>query len=1064
MKDTDIEKDDALDKEVKVKKSAKKTDKDDVLNKNSIEINPKLDEAVDKTVVVGWGRMNPITVGHEKLVNKIKAVAKQNSATPLVYITHSQDAKKNPLEYDDKIMLAKKAFGNVVQKSKSKTIIQVMKELQSKYSKVILVVGSDRTKDFDTLLNKYNGKDYTFDNIEVVSAGDRDPDAEGVEGMSASKMRAAAASGKFDQFKSGLPRRLKGDAQDVYDLVRGGMKIAEMMEEIELNEVMTLHQRRQRSLVMRKYKGKIVAARKRMAKKKASMSKLRQRARKAAIKIIRKKVSGKKGENYAKLSPGEKMMIDKKVAKKGAAIDKIAKRLLPVVKKAELKRLSNLNKESLDINSDFDMFMENIDSNCVDQEFDLFLESLESDTLPKKRFHQMYSKKTGKLLLDRRFKPFRKIKSDDDAESDAKELLAQRACEQFDDKSLLQFIEEVSDDISNSIDLDESKSDDALLSKSDKSGIDADILKEVFDRGVQEHNDIDHENFTAQQWGYARVNSFISKGKTTWHGQDQDLAERALHTAIIAKAGAKLHSKQYKAAIQTLKDLMTRKKKESGGKLKHSIDYYASEVAKTFKNVDGRQLADMFSESVEFGTTKSSNSYKSDTPGEPSFKEKKGDTLTGQDPDIKDRKGTQPSVYYKGLAKSTKTKRATHFAKGSKMDDDNPAAYKPAPGDATAETKPSKHTKKFKQMYGESTQLDEKANEGLKNKAEKSGMPYSILKKVYDRGIAAWRTGHRPGTTPQQWGMARVNSFITKSSGTWGKADADLAKKVRGESVDLDEKLQVSDGVAKWITEFQKSDAPQFAGKSDEDIREIAISSFINAKQSLGEEFEEFAEQIDLQAGVNDPGIFKAVFLAGGPGSGKSFIVGKTALTTFGLKLINSDDAFETQLKKIGLDTTPEDIFSPAGQAVRGKAKALTKLKQKLALNGRLGIIVDGTGKDFDKIKKQSDELKRIGYETGMIFVNTDLETALERNRNRKRTLPDADVEKMWKAVQNNIGKFQSYYGDKFVVVDNSTGVDYQENIKNAYRKMGAWIKTPVKTSQSKKWITQQKKQRGITK
>ena len=187
-------------------------------------------------------------------------------------------------------------------------------------------------------------------------------------------------------------------------------------------------------------------------------------------------------------------------------------------------------------------------------------------------------------------------------------------------------------------------------------------------------------------------------------------------------------------------------------------------------------------------------------------------------------------------------------------------------------------------------------------------------------------------------------------------------------------------------------------------------------------------------------------------------------MTAFGLKLINSDDAFETQLKKIGLDTTPEDIFSPAGQAVRGKAKALTKLKQKLALNGRLGIIVDGTGKDFDKIKKQSDELKRIGYETGMIFVNTDLETALQRNRDRKRTLPDADVEKMWKAVQNNIGKFQAYYKEKFIVVDNSTDADYQANAMNAYRKMGAWIKTPAKTPQSKKWITQQKKERGITK
>jgi shikimate kinase len=322
-------------------------------------------------------------------------------------------------------------------------------------------------------------------------------------------------------------------------------------------------------------------------------------------------------------------------------------------------------------------------------------------------------------------------------------------------------------------------------------------------------------------------------------------------------------------------------------------------------------------------------------------------------------------------------------------------------------------------MYGESTQLDEKANEGLKNKAEKSGMPYGILKKVYDRGIAAWRTGHRPGTTPQQWGMARVNSFITKSSGTWGKADKDLADKVRGtkkEEVNLDEA------------------------------------------------FELFSEKVDLQAGINDPGIFKSVFLAGGPGSGKSFIVGKTALTALGLVLINSDDAFERQLAKIGLDTTPEDIFSPAGQAVRGKAKALTKLKQKLAIRGRLGLVIDGTGKDFDKIKKQSEELKRIGYETAMIFVNTDLDTALARNKARKRTLPDEDVTKMWKAVQNNIGKFQRYYGDKFIVVDNSDNADYEANVMAAYRKMAAFVKTDPKLPTAKKWIAQQKKERGIKK
>ena len=158
-----------------------------------------------------------------------------------------------------------------------------------------------------------------------------------------------------------------------------------------------------------------------------------------------------------------------------------------------------------------------------------------------------------------------------------------------------------------------------------------------------------------------------------------------------------------------------------------------------------------------------------------------------EDPDIGDRKGSQPAAYHKGLAKSTKSKRDAQFKKQAKMDDDDPNAYKPAPGDKDAKTKPSKHTKKYKQMYGEDMKsfseynetLDEDATAGLKKKAEKSGMPLGILRQVYNRGVAAWKTGHRPGTTPQQWGFARVNSFVTKSSGTWGKADKDLAAKVR---------------------------------------------------------------------------------------------------------------------------------------------------------------------------------------------------------------------------------------------------------------------------------------------
>ena len=193
----------------------------------------------------------------------------------------------------------------------------------------------------------------------------------------------------------------------------------------------------------------------------------------------------------------------------------------------------------------------------------------------------------------------------------------------------------------------------------------------------------------------------------------------------------------------------------------------------------------------EVGTTKTLRKYLKMTP----FSEVKKDRRPAQDPDIKDRKGTQPKGYYgkdatgKAMAKSTKQARARHFEKGAKMDDDNPAAYKPAPGDATAKTKKSRHTKKFKQMYGEMaehltfedfTVNEQDADAALKKKADKTGMPLSILKQVFKRGVAAWRTGHRPGTNAVQWGLARVNSFVTKSAGTWGKADKDLAAKVRG--------------------------------------------------------------------------------------------------------------------------------------------------------------------------------------------------------------------------------------------------------------------------------------------
>jgi hypothetical protein len=175
--------------------------------------------------VFTFGRMNPPTVGHDKLVNKIRTVARKEGGQPFIYLSQTQDKKKNPVNYNDKIKFAKKAFGSkLVVKTSAKTIIAVMQELEKKgYKDVILVVGSDRVSSFKDLLNKYNGKDYTFDSITITSAGQRDPDADDVSGMSASKMRQLAKDEEMDDFRNGLPSALQKNAKDVYNAVRNGM-------------------------------------------------------------------------------------------------------------------------------------------------------------------------------------------------------------------------------------------------------------------------------------------------------------------------------------------------------------------------------------------------------------------------------------------------------------------------------------------------------------------------------------------------------------------------------------------------------------------------------------------------------------------------------------------------------------------------------------------------------------------------------------------------------------------------------------------------------------------------
>ena len=599
----------------------------------------KKDVGRKQPVVFAFGRFNPPTIGHQKLIDKVITIAKRVKGLPVLYVSATQDKKKNPLSAKDKLKYIKMVYKRGIQLnaagSDSRTFMEILKNrFNKKYTEVYMIAGSDRVAEFKRLIKKYNKVDYNFDRVEVISAGERDPDAEGTTGMSASKMREYVMSNNFDEFKKGVMNGM-GD-----------------------RNAMTL------------------------------------------FKDLKKKMG-----------------------------------------------VSELNMPSLE----------------------------DEISNEKQKIRENY----------------------------------------FDNKTLL-----MGDMVENT--------NNGNVGKIIKRGANY-IQYEMEDGGIEKawlHDVMPAENIQSQL-----RNEDVNKKKLVLQKNSEQLEEIAPAVGMAVRAVG-----MAKAASSSTNE---RKKKKPA-----------------------------------------------------------------QDPDVKDMKGTQPKKYYSGVTKSTKDDRARHFAKGAKMDDDNPAAYKPAPGDKKGKTRPSVHTKKFKQMYGDSyeigadyakhtfeidpysapkklyaeleksskpydkqsgktnaakhkaqgkaevqgmypnlklddlrfdqytkeselyekygnieltdikewsekpetiekykdrfglewrVKLDEAVSKmiekvspihekiaGLVKKAEKSGMPYSILKQVYNRGMAAYKTGHRPGTTAQQWALARVNSFITKGKGTWGGADKDLAAKVRG--------------------------------------------------------------------------------------------------------------------------------------------------------------------------------------------------------------------------------------------------------------------------------------------
>ena len=227
-----------------------------------------------------------------------------------------------------------------------------------------------------------------------------------------------------------------------------------------------------------------------------------------------------------------------------------------------------------------------------------------------------------------------------------------------------------------------------------------------------------------------------------------------------------------------------------------------------------------------------------------------------------------------------------------------------------------------------------------------------------------------------------------------------------------------------------------------------------------------------LNEGVYDRAVLKAFFMAGGPGSGKSYVADASIVPNrAGLKVVNSDELFEKALRKVNMTT---DIASLGvgtedyeyAMMLRNKAKSLTNRRKDLYIRAKLGVLLDGTGHDYEGIKKQVNLLKEIGYDVYMVFVNTSKEVALQRNQERERKVPEEIVIERWQNVQENIGKFQNLFGaTNFIIVDNNDAKEEGKRLlKRTFIKVDKLIDKPLRNPTGKRWIAKELEIKKTTK
>ena len=335
--------------------------------------------------VISWGRMNPVTVGHEKVVNFLKQKAKEVFGTPLLFVSHTHDKNKNPLPYDFKIKILRMAFGKIVQKSEHKTIFDVLLNLSTSYSKIILVVGQDRKEEFEQMMKRFVPSYFDVE-YEIISAGNRN-ESSSIEGISGSKMRHFVCINNYNMFKYYLPTKIKPMAREIFRMIKDNDQ-EEQLDEYVLN----YQQRYKRALSMRRHGNKIELARERLARRPADLAHLKRRARMKAIQILKQKFVGGSGAKYADLSIGQKIQVDQRLDKRKNLIARLAARLLNKVRQADHERLHNLSDHKTvreeDVNTKFEM------STIINESFENLFE--DSDEKTKTKYDNLLKHRTLK--------------------------------------------------------------------------------------------------------------------------------------------------------------------------------------------------------------------------------------------------------------------------------------------------------------------------------------------------------------------------------------------------------------------------------------------------------------------------------------------------------------------------------------------------------------------------------------------------------------------------------------------------------------------------------------------